>query len=186
MSLARVFISAEITAKEEIAKLQNKVLLGSQLDSSNTKIVAIQNFHFTIIFIGEVETSLLEQIILNLAKIKFNSFNFNFTKIGGFPNSRNAKIVWIGVDNEGTRKMVDLQKSVQRELHALVPQEKNRFVPHITLFRIRSGAVNLESMFAKESFSISIGDRITSLALKQSILTPLGPKYHNITEVQAE
>ena len=184
MSLTRVFVSAEITAKEKLSKEQHELVKRAQMNMPKIKVVDQENFHFTIVFIGEVDSSSLEQIISDLSKFKFKSFDFNFSKISGFPDSKNAKIVWIGVDKEADRKIFEIQQSVVQELSAFAPKEKNTFVPHITLFRIKSGAVNLESIMEKNRFQINIQDRINEIALKKSVLTPSGPKYSNIITVK--
>jgi 2'-5' RNA ligase len=182
LSLIRVFISAEITAKEEISNLQDELLRRAQLDSLNIKVVDQENFHFTLVFIGEVTISSLEQIIAGLSSFNFSSFNFNFSRIGGFPDSKNANIVWIGVDKTGERKLFEIHRDILQELPSFAPSEKNIFVPHITLFRIKRGVLNVESMTAK-IIQINIQDRINEITLKKSVLTPSGPKYSNIITV---
>jgi 2'-5' RNA ligase len=182
LSLTRVFISAEITAKEEVSKVQYELFRSSQLDSLKIKVVDQENFHFTIVFIGEVTISSLEQITADLSSFKFASFNFNFSRIGGFPDSKNAKIVWIGVDKTGERKLFEIHRDILQGFPAFGPSEKNIFVPHITLFRIKKGVINVESIIEK-NLQINIQDRINEIALKKSVLTPYGPKYSNIITV---
>jgi 2'-5' RNA ligase len=166
--------------------MQNKVLMYTKLDRSNAKITDRDNFHFTLVFIGEVDSASLDQITRIVSEIKFSSFEFNFAKIGGFPNSKYARIVWIGVDEIGVRKLSELSQFIRQKLSTFTPKEENHFVPHITLFRLRNGTINLESMIAKHNITISIRDRIQEINLKRSILTSSGPNYSNIVSVKAE
>lgn len=186
MTLTRIFVSAEITNKEGVAAAQENILIQAGSDSSKLKKVDKQNLHFTLTFIGDVDESLLERIKANFSEIKFMSFEFNYGKIGGFPNSNCARIVWLGVDEMGHKNISKLWQMMSEKLSDFVKKDNDPFIPHITLFRLRNGTINLESLISNHNSAMRISDRVDHLTLKQSTLSPIGPKYTNIITVTSK
>ena len=169
-----------------MAAAQENILIQAGSDSSKLKKVDKQNLHFTLTFIGDVDELLLERIKANFSEIKFMSFEFNYGKIGGFPNSNRARIVWLGVDEKGHKNISKLWQMMSEKLSDFVNKDNDPFIPHITLFRLRNGTINLESLISNHNSAMRISDRVDHLTLKQSTLTPIGPKYTNIITVTSE
>lgn len=178
--IRRVFVSAEITNKEGVAAAQENIFIEAGSDSSKLKKVEKQNLHFTLTYIGDVDETLLERIKINFSEIKFTSFEFNYGNIGGFPNSNRARIVWLGVDEDGHKNISKLWQLVSEKLANFVKKDNDPFIPHITLFRLRNGSINLETLISNQTSAMGISDRIHHLTVKQSTLTPLGPRYTDI------
>ena len=178
--ITRVFVSAEITNKERVAAAQENILIQAGSDSSKLKKVQKQNLHFTLTYIGDVDETLLARIKTNFSEIKFTSFEFNYGNIGGFPNSNRARIIWLGVDENGHKNISKLWQLVSEKLANFVKKDKDPFIPHITLFRLRNGSINLDTLISNHTFATGISDRIDHLTVKQSTLTPLGPRYTDI------
>jgi len=178
--ITRVFVSAEITNKERVAAAQENILIQAGSDSSKLKKVEKQNLHFTLTYIGDVDETLLARIKTNFSEIKFTSFEFNYGNIGGFPNSNRARIIWLGVDENGHKNISKLWQLVSEKLANFVKKDKDPFIPHITLFRLRNGSINLDTLISNHTFATGISDRIDHLTVKQSTLTPLGPRYTDI------
>ena len=178
--ITRVFVSAEITNKERVAAAQESILIQAGSDSSKLKKVEKQNLHFTLTYIGDVDGTLIERIKSNFSEIKFTSFEFNYGNIGGFPNSNRARIVWLGVDKDGHKNISKLWQLVSEKLANFAKKDNDPFIPHITLFRLRNGSINLDTLISNHTFATGISDRIDHLTVKQSTLTPLGPIYTDI------
>ena len=178
--ITRVFVSAEITNKERVAAAQENILIQAGSDSSKLKKVEKQNLHFTLTYIGDVNETLLDRIKTNFLEIKFTSVKFNYGNIGGFPNSNRARIVWLGVDKDGHKNISKLWQVVSEKLANFAKKDNDPFIPHITLFRLRNGSINLDTLISNHTFATGISDRIDHLTVKQSTLTPLGPRYTDI------
>jgi len=178
--ITRVFVSAEITNKERVAAAQENILIQAGSDSSKLKKVEKQNLHFTLTYIGDVDETLLARIKTNFSEIKFTSFEFNYGNIGGFPNSNRARIIWLGVDENGHKNISKLWQLVSEKLANFVKKDKDPFIPHITLFRLRNGSINLDTLISNHTSATGISDRIDHLTVKQSTLTPLGPRYTDV------
>ena len=96
--MPRVFVAADIYRKNEIQKIQQNLVSYWNLDNKNLKLVRPENFHFTLVFFGEVNNSILDNIVTKISEIDFHSYKINYGKIGAFPNNNHAKVVWLGLD----------------------------------------------------------------------------------------
>ena len=185
--MPRIFVAADIHEKTKIQKIQKDLITCLNLDSKFLKLVGAENFHFTLVFFGEVDGSILDKIVAKISEIEFQSFEINYGTIGAFPNNNRAKIVWIGLDDETKNAFNQLYRLVISKLADLdlrLEQEiEKEIIPHMTLFRSK---VTLSLNFhGIESYS-SISDKIDTLSVKKSITTPQGPIYENIISVNGK
>ena len=87
-----------------------------------------ENFHLTLVFIGETERT--EEIKSALSEIEFPAFCFKIFGTGTFEK----KIFWAGTEENENLK--NLRKEVFEKLKSLgFELEDREFVPHITLAR---------------------------------------------------
>lgn len=167
--MPRVFVAAEIYKKNEIQKIQQNLVSYWKLDNKNLKLVRPENFHFTLVFLGEVNNSILDNIVTKISEIDFHSYKINYSKIGAFPNNNHAKVVWLGLDeatghafNEMSdnviSKLIELDLKLEKEI-------EKEIIPHITLFRTRKVSLNLNLHNIESDFTIS--DRIDTISVKE-------------------
>ena len=185
--MARVFVAADIHRKDEIQKIQKHLITYLNLENKYLKLVRPENFHFTLVFFGEVDISMLDKIVTKISEIEFQSFEINYGMIGAFPNNNRAKVVWIGLDEKTTDTFNQLSHLVMSKLTdlelGLVMETEKEIIPHITLFRTK---VTLSLKFQGiKSFS-NIIDKMDTISVKKSITTPLGPIYENIISVNGK
>jgi RNA 2',3'-cyclic 3'-phosphodiesterase len=184
----RVFVAAEIYKKNDIQKIQQNLVSYLNLDNKNLKLVRPENFHFTLVFLGEVNNSILDNIVTKISEIDFHSYKINYSKIGAFPNNNHAKVVWLGLDeptghafNEMSdnviSKLIELDLKLEKEI-------EKEIIPHITLFRTRKVSLNLNLHNIESDFTIS--DRIDTISVKKSMTTSHGPVYENIISVKGK
>ena len=90
----RVFLAVEIS--------NDKILKNIQTFQKNVQIGAkptkIDQIHFTLKFLGEIDESKCEQVKDTIKKISFSSFDLSLKGVGGFPNLKNPRVIWIGID----------------------------------------------------------------------------------------
>lgn len=185
--MARVFVAADIHRKDEIQKIQKDLITYLNLENKYLKLVRPENFHFTLVFFGEVDISILDKIVTKISEIEFQSFEISYGMIGAFPNNNRAKVVWIGLDEKTTNTFNQLSHLVMSKLTdlglGLEMETEKEIIPHITLFRTK---VTLSLKFQEiESFS-SISDKMDTISVKKSITTPQGPIYENIISVNGK
>jgi 2'-5' RNA ligase len=92
----RVFVAADIYRKNEIRRIQEDLLTYLNLENKYLKLVRPENFHFTLVFFGEVRNTILDKIVTKISEIEFQSFEINIGTIAAFPNNNQAREVWIG------------------------------------------------------------------------------------------
>lgn len=185
--MARVFVAADIHKKDEIQKIQKDLITYLNLENKYLKVVGPENFHFTIVFFGEVDKSILDKIVTKISEIEFQSFEIKYGMIGAFPNNNRARVVWIGLDEKTADTFNQLSHLVMSKLIDLglgsEMETEKEIIPHITLFRTK---VTLSLKFqGTESFS-NIDDKMDTISVKKSITTPQGPIYENIISVNGK
>jgi len=66
------------------------------------------------------------------------SFRVHIVGLGAFPRLKQARVLWIGLQDDGNR-LVSLAQSIEQSLEPLgFPKEKRNFSPHLTLGRVRA------------------------------------------------
>jgi 2'-5' RNA ligase len=183
----RIFVAADIHKKNEIQKIQKNLITHLNLDNKFLKLVGPENFHFTLLFFGEVDNSTIDKIVAKISEIEFQSFEISYGVVGAFPNNNRAKVVWIGLDEKTKEafnqlyhlviaKLTDLNLNLEKDI-------EKEIIPHMTLFRTK---VTLRLEFQGIESYLSISDKIDTVSVKKSITTPQGPIYENIISVSGK
>lgn len=178
----RTFVAVEIrneSTLNAIAKLQSELKI-------KAKPISKENMHFTLLFLGEISDDMAQKIMESLSSISFNPIEMELIDIGAFPNPKSPRVVWIGVDKDAAKNLVDLAVQVEEKLRPLGFRSDKPFKPHLTIFRIKNG-INDISHELNKFRSVEIGhETISELKFKKSILTPTGPIYSDLQVVKAK
>jgi 2'-5' RNA ligase len=181
----RTFVAVDVSAGA-IAKVQGEIMSGTGWSPKEVKPVEVYNFHFTLIFLGEKSDSNVARIKEKLAEVNFEPFTLTYIGVGAFPKPASARVVWIGVDQEGGIKLAALANDVIAKMAELGFSADKPFSPHLTIFRARSRPVQMSNIAAKYHDRTFGSDLIDRLHLKRSDLAPSGPTYSNIYTVEAK
>jgi 2'-5' RNA ligase len=179
----RAFVAVDAPGSE-IADLQQEMMSSSGWSPREVKPVEPDNFHFTLIFLGEIAGGQqAEKVKEKLAGVKFEPFPITYTGVGAFPKASNARIIWVGLDREGADKLQALAGQVVARMAEAGFAPDKPFSPHLTIFRAKNRHVAVDvAKYAGKTFGTSIVDRVH---LKKSDLSPSGPTYSNIYTVSA-
>ena len=180
----RTFVAVDVSSVA-IVKLQNEILSTAGWNLGDIRPVEPQNFHFTLIFLGEISDHDLGKVKEKLAELQFEPFTVTYNGIGGFPNPAAARVVWVGVDPQGSQKLTALAQEVIVKMSELGFKADKPFSPHLTFLRAKGRPIRLNHVFAKYQGRTFGSDLIDTLHLKKSELTPSGPIYSKIYTVQA-
>lgn len=182
MKKIRAFIAVDIDAGAK----ENILSIIETLKKSNTDVKWINEnqLHLTLKFLGYIDETLIQTISQALTSISgnFPAFILTFSKIGGFPNINNPKVVWLGID-KGAETLIALNERIEIELEkAGLKKETRKFLPHLTLGRVRTpkNITNLTKLINETTFQITNKIKIDKLTLYQSTLTPKGAVYTQI------
>ena len=177
----RTFVAVEISNQEVISSIKK---FQSEINIK-AKPVEPQNLHFTLQFLGEVSEEISQKIKQALKTIQFSSFTVNFKGIGAFPKMKFPRVIWIGTDDVGGNALVDLAKKIENVLSPLGFSSDKPFKSHITIFRIKNKIGDISKEMEKfRSFEFG-SQEISNIKLKQSVLTPQGPLYSDLEEIEA-
>lgn len=175
----RAFIA--FTLPEKIKNVLGSVKDHFELSSKSLKWVDYGNFHITIKFLGNIREESLPGIIsvISAAGKKFSSIAVKINRLDFFPNAKNPRVFFAGIDKETALKKIVLY--IENELNSLGFTESDKvFKTHITLARFKSRGdlplfqESLKTVTFKEAFNIE------NIGLYQSTLRPTGPVYEKI------
>jgi RNA 2',3'-cyclic 3'-phosphodiesterase len=177
----RVFVAVEIS-KEEILK---KIQTFQKNVGINAKPTKIDQIHFTLEFLGEIDQVKYDQVKDVMEKISFSSFDISLKGVGVFPNLKNPRVIWIGIDKNGAEKLIFIANEVGIKLKTLGFEKEKKFKPHLTVFRVKK-KINDISTIMKEYETVEFGvQTVSKIKVKRSVLSPNGPEYSDLLEVNA-
>jgi RNA 2',3'-cyclic 3'-phosphodiesterase len=181
----RGFIAVDVL-DVAIVKLQNDILSAAEWNPRDVKPVEPHNFHFTVIFLGEISDQDVGRIKEMLAGFQFEPFTITYAGIGAFPNPAHARVVWVGLDSGGAQKLTALANDIIAKMSELGFKADKPFSAHLTLLRARGRPVSTSYISSKYQGRTFGSDRIDKVHLKKSELRSSGPVYSNVYSVEAK
>ncbi len=181
--MIRLFVAVEV----EDAGLWRRILefrdavVSCALDGG-IKPVEDENIHITLRFIGEVPESYVPKIVGCLRAVEsFESFRMTVRGVGAFPSVARPRVVWVGV-GEGAEALRRLRDSFEACLRPLAREDREEFVPHITVARVKGRyRPDCLAAYLRKYETVDFGTSpVTQVKLKRSQLTPKGPIYTDI------
>ncbi len=141
MAKLRLFLAIDVPAPQQdaIEQLQSQFTLPAE----EVRWVASEEngHHLTLHFLGDVPELEMVAICRNLQKVttKIPKFTMALEGVGGFPNLRRPKVLWVGV-GEGTTELTQLHQVTGDALEeqGRYRREERAYTPHITLGRLNS------------------------------------------------
>lgn len=144
----RLFVAIPLS-EDIVAKLQS---LRQPLPG--VKWTRSEQFHLTLRFIGDVSGSVKKNVANKLQEISQGAFELNIDGFGFFPNIRNPRVFWAGLDPH--TELMLLQEKVEHACReAGLEKETRPYVPHITLAKIKRRPDELDTfLHQNEGFGI--------------------------------
>ena len=150
--------------------------------SIDARWVRPEGIHLTVVFMGDVREEDLSPMgeFIGAVCSRYGPFTVALEGMGCFPNSRNPRVLWLGV--EGTlERMSRFRDDVQRGLTPFgVQEEKRDFRPHLTLGRFKKPlkkSGDLEKLLSENRGLTSPACSLNELVLFKSDLRPGGAVY---------
>ena len=177
--MPRTFIA--VAASPDVRRAAAKLADLLRPAAGDVRWVAPENLHWTLQFLGEVETLEVPALCMGVssAVAEVESFDLVARGVGAFPAPDRPRTLWIGA-GAGAQAMVALHAAIQKKLDRLGHRsEQRRYVPHLTLGRAgrdappRSLIRELAALAEFEAGTMLV-DEVT---VYTSQLGPDGPKY---------
>lgn len=128
--MLRLFVALEIPheVRRAIASI------GSGLPEA--RWVAPESLHITLRFIGEVDGDVAEDVDAELVGVRVRRFSIALSGLDCFESSDRVRAVWVPV--VAGEELAQLQRGIERAVRrAGVAPDSHKFVPHVTLTRLR-------------------------------------------------
>jgi 2'-5' RNA ligase len=182
MSTFRGFIAIDIKTTPQIISYEKEIVK----TGADVKLVEPENIHITVKFLGDTDENHIDAIEQSIKESvsKINPFPITLKGTGVFPNQNYIKVIWIGIIDEGNIQII--AQAIDNTLAPLGFKKETRgFSPHLTVGRVKTAR-------NKEQLLKVIGDhnaveftiqKVQSITLKKSELTPKGPIYTTLREV---
>ncbi len=181
MDTVRCFVAVFLhpSLHKEIATIQKRL----SHSGADIKWVEPCNLHFTLQFLGDVETKRIPGIADALKECVADShgFELKLDSVGAFPHLQNPRVLWVGVD-AGREHLASLMSTVGEAMKMEgFARDSKGFSPHLTIGRVRS-LRNLKALLAKLNSDISVRGKmeVTKIQFTASELTTRGPIYSPI------
>ena len=182
----RAFIAIGLPTeiKDVLSQIQDKLKTGLPKISW----VKPQNLHLTLKFLGEISPRQLEEIKHIITKVSQGTaaFKIKLDDLGVFPDLRQARIIWIGINQDTiTKQIAGLLETKVAGIG--IAKEKRDFSSHITIARIKIplNPVDLERELKKAKNDVVYANmelNAGGITLFESVLGPSGPAYTVLKE----
>lgn len=143
-----------------------------------------EGLHVTLKFLGEVDSSRLESLTRAgaAAAAGMAPFGLSVEGAGAFPPRGAARVLWLGLRDEGGR-LASLQRRLEEECEAAGFQRESKpFKPHLTVARLRvpQGAGALSEAHRRAAFGPHVFE-VSEFVLMRSELGPGGSRYTTLS-----
>ena len=136
----RSFVAVPLSAPVQSAILDATGGLSARLPDVKWTRKA-ENLHVTLMFLGQVEASLLARFgeVLGGALGGHPSFAVSLRGVGAFPSPKNAQVIWVGVEDP-SRRLAEVARAVvdvaeQLAVGDVEEQRRRPFRAHVTIGR---------------------------------------------------
>lgn len=152
-----------------------RAFVAVEVPSADPRGVGQAPDHLTLRFLGEVAPERTATIVARLEGVaaRFSPFEVRIEGIGAFPSVTSPRVVWLGV-GRGREALEALGIAVRLALagEGDTPAEE-RFVPHLTWFRVRSSEERraaLDALAGRRPVPPPRDVRVEAFVLKESRL----------------
>lgn len=138
MARLRLFIAIDTPSeiKSQVAAIRDQL----KESHADVKWEPDTKLHCTIKFLGDTDEDRLPLVLSTIEEIGSTTppFSATYQNIGCFPDERNPRVVWVGIDDpDGTLHL--LQEKIDSGLATNgFEREQRPFHPHVTLGRVKN------------------------------------------------
>jgi len=175
----RLFVAVPIP--DPVARFLKDVQ--SRLAGPEIKIrwIPVKNIHLTLQFLGDVEQAAVASITeqMDVAAGAAQPFSIAAKGVGGFPNLRRLRVLWVGLDGD-TQQLTAIQRELASRMETVgFARERRRFHPHLTIGRARQpvDGRRLDQQLPTRAECASEPLRVDRICLFASLLKPGGAEY---------
>ncbi len=176
----RLFTAVELneTVRTELVRVQNEL---QRAAAGSLRMVAPENLHLTLKFLGELDNSLLKDVeeIVREAALSGERFHLTPGSGGVFPSRGTPRVCWAGFESSSAA-LAELAARLEADFEILdIEKETRPYTPHVTIARAAKGPVDGD-LIRRRLSEIRI-ERLTQevreITLFSSTLSQHGSRY---------
>lgn len=185
----RLFIAVAIPEEVKAKMAEAQAELRRALPEHGVRWTRREQFHLTLKFLGDVDTSRVEALgeAIRAACRGFGVLHLGAEGVGFFPDLRYPRVVWTGVQEQAER-LTRLQQAVDAATRAFTSEHREeRFTGHVTLARIK--AIKRPEAEALGKAAAAMADRVFGhwtagqVELMRSVLSPQGASHSFLAKI---
>jgi len=188
--MIRAFIAIELNDRITIDNIKSFSARLKQ-NQNKLKVVAPENLHMTVKFLGNISESLAPEIYkilkeeINDKMFEGKKFEYNLKGVGQF---NKFSVLWVKLigNIQFLQQIKNLTEQLLAERLNLQKDKRTQFKPHLTIGRLKKEKINSQTFsvlknLIQENKNLEFGPFIVDqVKLKKSILTPKGPTYSDL------
>jgi 2'-5' RNA ligase len=130
----RLFVAVDIP--EDVRDLVERGVAPIRERHPKARWVPSHNQHVTLKFLGATWPRLVEAVTRTIGEVaaEHAPFETRVAETGAFPSARRARVLWVGLEDPGTR-LARIAASLDEALAKDFPPEKRPFAAHLTVAR---------------------------------------------------
>ncbi len=186
----RLFIAALISEEVRDALAQAREALQRAAHDRALRWVAPENYHITLLFLGEQPEERVPHIVQAMAAARAGvpPFEVGVQGLGIFPNWNRPHVLWAGAQ-QGAAELTRIATALER---SLLPTPSGKpFHPHITLARLKTPCRDADGLkkrlfdAVQRLLPAEFGAfELRAISLMHSTLTPDGSIYTELEHVE--
>lgn len=191
VDVIRTFVAIELDAAMQRALRDLQARLARERAARFVRWVAPENIHLTLKFFGDVEASRLPDLERAITDASANAspFNLALENLGAFPNLKQPRVVWVGLQGE-----IEIAARLAEKIDAAgaalgYARETRPFAPHLTLGRVKRDVSPNDSRLIGEMIeNVKVGAlgnfRVERVSVMKSELKPSGSVYIRLSSIE--
>jgi 2'-5' RNA ligase len=183
--MKRIFLAIDISDEARRKVSDYIAALHSEFPKLRVGWEKPEKLHLTMKFLGNINDEQLRKLTGAVEKtaLQISNFNFQIAKTGAFPSLRDARILWLGLQDEkgSLRKLNEILETECERIG--FEKEKRDFKPHLTIARLREprNSKELTQIHLQNEFE-TIEFEVSEITIYESKLQPNGSIYSIVSK----
>ena len=183
--MKRIFVAVDISDEARRRVLAYTDTLRREFPNVRAGWEKAEKLHLTLKFLGDTDEKQLQNLIEIVEKTanRISRFKLQIAKTGVFPTPQNARILWLGVNDE-KRNLSKISGILETECEKTgFQKEKRNFKAHLTIARLREPrkSAQIARKHLQNEFE-PIGFEAFEIVICESRLQPTGSIYSAVSK----